>query len=218
MAKSLRILFLIGFIGFSQGAVADITAKWMMKGKRVTVEYRDNDNFRLSMGGNSYHLMHKGQLYVVAGNEVIDMQSLSGMLPSISRMMGSQFNQDFSDLDVVDLKRKEKVAGYTGNVYQVSSQGRKTQVVATADKTLQKITYALFKAFEMLASDERNTVVDALRSHSLFQKGILRVDNHLKLLSVSHKAINKKRFELPGAVRKMPDLSEMLEQIKRAVK
>ena len=215
-------VLLVALILTSQSIRADLSGVWGLEdGAQMRIDYRDDDNVRMSLDDNHYQLLSGGRLYAVSRDngrwEVIDVESMSqqmkalglGKVFSPSQMKGSE---TADEVHFRKTGRKETVGGLTGEVYEITvreASGRvETAEAVLADNeeivTLQR-AMALITArhVEAWSGQQATQAFDALsRAAQQQQRGaLLRYEQQIRLVSLSADSLPDTHFQLPENAR-----------------
>lgn len=196
------------------------TIKTGKGGQTVTMdlEYAGADKVRMNLPqqqeGNGYMLVREGKAWMVMDMQgqvmVMDMAQMAGM----ARGMGVPSTEEAIKQELIKAKktgRKETVAGYDGEVYEMT--WRDSRGVRTADVVLSNhpdvIAYSrawMSFAKSMARAIDKNT--DMKNSIGSFLdeegKGILKMGDEFVVLSIEPANVSDSRFKLPKATMQMP--------------
>ena len=179
-------------------------------GESMRYEYR-GDAMRMSYGsGDDYSLVVDGKLYAVTfeGGEptVIDA---SAMIQNLSSMMPDSTPDELSAevLDMSPTGRTERVAGISGDVYEVRIKGddgkeRTEQLVLSQDPRARELAKSLLRMAELISefvgedtTQRRDDIADRL---DVLDAGLLRFGSDLVVTEISDEVVSLQRFELPA--------------------
>ena len=196
---------------------AEITALFDTRsGPGMSIEYRDAQNFRINLDAETYQLVRDGRMYLVASNqgeqEVIPLSDVGEQLAALGlggmaqRMLGGQQAQVPDAVSLRPLGRQETIAGYTGEVYEVTTTGaggtESVEAVLCRDPELTTVQGALLSMAEQAiallgydASTRESRLVRQVRAQNL--GAVLRYGDELRLREVLRGPITAARLSLP---------------------
>lgn len=198
------------------GAHADLTALFDTRGGGgVSIEYRDAQNFRINLDPETYQLVRGGRMFLVATNqgerEVIPISDVGEQLQALGlggmaqRMLGAQGGQVPEEVRFRPLGRHETIAGYTGEVYEVTVRDargeQRIEAVLSPDPELCAVQDALIsmaeQAIALLGYDvgsRESRLVRQVRARKL--GALLRYGDEFRLRAVLRGPIAQARLEL----------------------
>jgi hypothetical protein len=199
------------------GARADLTALFDTRaGSGVSVEYRDARNFRINLDPETYQLVQGGRMFLVATSqgerEVIPISDVGEQLQALGlggmaqRMLNAQGGTQVPDeVRFRPLGRHETIAGYTGEVYEVTVRDargeQRVEAVLSPDPELGAVQDALIsmaeQAIALLGYDvgsRESRLVRQVRAQKL--GALLRWGEEFRLRAVLRGPIAQARLEL----------------------
>ncbi|WP_147822261.1 hypothetical protein [Salidesulfovibrio onnuriiensis] len=210
MKRLLAVLCL--FICMTGQALAtDLVATYKYEdGSTMKLAARDSKHVRMDTGPDSYLLLVGDKMYAVSRSDgqwqAMDMDKMSGMMG----MFASSGSSEIKDLEVKYAKtgRKEKIAGYTGKVYDVdvyegSKLVSRDEVVMSTHNDLKRINDAWTAvALRMGNMMDKETAQSLQRTCEEARKagygGVLRYGSEMTLASMKRTDLGSSYFELPS--------------------
>lgn len=188
------------------------------------VEYLDNSKVRMNVpgkeSGDSYMLLLDGKIYMVSSSGgqtmVMDMAQLGSMARGfgVDTGGGDSFKQEL--LKYNKTGKSETVAGYKGEVYTLTwrdNKGMHTEdAVLSSHKDVREFFGAWMHLAKSLASSVGQeiamdkTVWDFLEREG---KGVLRLGEEFRVLSIEARKVDANRFVLPAEPMQMPKMGRM---------
>lgn len=235
--RKLLIVFLVLF-ATTATAATDIVATYKYPdGNMVTIVTRDTDHVRMDTSPTSYMLLQGETVYSVYRDEsgqvmVMDM----GQLSQANRQSGlmSLFGGGEQQAQQVEYQanyektgRREKIAGYTGVVYNVEVlEGdkivRRDEVVLSTHSDIKKVNEAwivLGQKMSQAMGDEMAQSLDQATREAKKKEygGMLRYGDEMKLHSLKKMSLNIAYYQLPENAQnvqtgQMPDMQQIQQQ------
>lgn len=197
-------------------ARADLTALFDTRGgSGLSIEYRDSQNFRINLDPETYHLVRDGRMYLVASHqgerEVIPLSAVGEQLKALGmggmaqKMLNARGGTQVpEDVQFRALGRQETVAGYVGDVYEVTlrdAQGeQRVEAVLARDAELAAVQDALIsmaeEAIALLGYDSgsrESRLVRQVRAQDL--GALLRYGDEFRLREVRRDPIKQARLD-----------------------
>jgi hypothetical protein len=230
----MRHLFVICLLLFASTAIAatDIVATYEYSdGNKVTIVTRDTQHVRMETSPTSYMLLKEGKVYSVSQDDtgqwmVMDMDQLKGMSSNSGFM--SLFGGTDPDPDpepeiiysavYEKTGQKEKIAGYTGYVYnvEVTENGqivRRDEVVLTSHSDLKKVNEAWTtmssKMSESMGQEMSKSLEEATKeAKEAGYGGMLRYGDEMKLYSLRKMNLETSYYQFPQGA-KMVEMGAM---------
>jgi len=188
----------------------------------MTIYYRDDQNVKVDVGDGSYMLVTGSNAYMVqqqgSGMIATDMDEMGAMLKQSGLGAGNMPTADASMANVQIKKtgRSESVAGYEGEVFEVTSDGKTTEYVGSSDKDIVALNRAfLVMGKRMSQSFGRNDGAAMDRAVKMAQAqgmgGMLRSGDDMHLASVTKKDLGSGFYKLPAGttIQAIPNMAEM---------
>lgn len=198
-------------------ALADLTGTFALSGgQQFVVEYRDADNFRLSVDQAGFELMRGGELYLGIrngerynimhiGQMARQMQQFGGS-NALAGLLGGDRDRLPSKAQFEPLGRSETVAGITGEVYAVtthSASGARTEEAVLARhpqlETMQAaVLDAAGQTLQLLGpgpAREHGRIIQQIREAGL--GAVIRYGAEFELVELHTDTIAEARFQLP---------------------
>ncbi len=196
---------------------ADIIGSWLMKGGgQMTIEFRDQDNFRINMGSEGYALMSQGKAFMVSRSHKGEWEAIS--VDSMKRMMGqSGFGSRVQATRPDDLpvhfektNRVEQIAGITGQVYLLTtdrpSGGTETVEAVFGDDprlvSLQEANVRFSHAWGVIGGKRDEPFSEIMKKYKGRGPGggMLRYGDAMRLVSLQDTQLASSRFQLPRLI------------------
>lgn len=211
MKRLIPAILIVLIFPFSASAT-DLLAKWRQAdGGSFTLAVRDANHIRMDTHPDSYMLLSGNKVYMVTRADgqwqAMDMDQMSGMM----KMFGGQPTTAVSDYQTVyrSTGRKEKVAGYPGQVYAAEMRDGQGRLVENREMVFSdhKDIVLLNQAWLNLAAgmgrvmgpEMSKTIDDASKAASESgYGGVLRVDGEMILASLKKTDLGAAYFNLPG--------------------
>ncbi|MCG8668982.1 MAG: DUF4412 domain-containing protein [Pseudomonadales bacterium] len=220
MIKGLNInhmLQVMSLLMISASAQADLVGTWSVANSQTfTVYYKDNNHIRMDVGNGTYLLIQGEKTYTVMNQGgrlmVMDLAAMGGAMQAYGGGMHQQMQQQVSQYDPSSVKyentgKKETVAGYPGEVYQLTVNGpqgkEQAELVLSKHKnvvTFQRAFMSLSQkmAQSMMSRDTLNSFNDAAKMAEVKNMGgMLRYNQQMRLQSLEDKAIDASFYALP---------------------
>lgn len=198
-------------------ANADLVGTWQLSNSNpVKVYYQDDDHVRMDVGNDTYLLVIKDKAYTVMNQGgqkmVMDMAAMGGAMKAFGGMAMQQAEAKARAYDPDSVAygktgKKETIAGYEGELYEVSVKGpnglEKYEFVASKNKDVIQLQ----KAFQLIGQRMAETLMskDTLagfnRAAEMVESqnigGMLRYGNEMVLKSLENKDLPAEVFLLP---------------------
>lgn len=218
--KPILAIFLmatLSLIGAGRANAEDLVATWSMKdGPLMTIELKDQDNFRMNMGADSYILMSQGKGYMVSKEDgewvatsmedMKKMMEMSGMQDLMAKM-GKKHVQDNRPPRFEKTGRVETIAGIKGQVYMVSmdknmGKPETVEMVFGEDSRLIRLHQAQVRWAEssgMMGGRGGPSYSELIKKYAKNGPGgaMLRYADLMKLESVQDAKLANSRFRVP---------------------
>jgi len=238
----MRNIFIIGLLffaatSFSSSALAarDLIATYKSQdGEMLTIVTRDKQHVRMDTSETSYLLLQEEKVYSVSQDDtgewqVMDMEQLKGMSSmGITSLFGGQKKTAEKEYSIQYEKTgtKEKIAGYTGILYDVEvKEGgkivRRDQVVLSTHSDLKKINEAWAGIVAKMGDIMGDEMARAFETATKEAKksgygGMLRYGDEMKLHSLKKMSLDPSYYEIPLNAKhielgQMPDLQQQQE-------
>ena len=207
-------------------AGADVIATYKYRdGSKVTLVTRDRDHVRMDTSPTSYMLLQKDKVYSVsktdAGQwEVMDMAQMKAMVPAgmTSLFNGGDTQVAHTSLAFEKTGRKETIAGYTGQVFEVvvKENGKaveKDEVVLCSHADLEKVNqgWTAFgeKMGQIMGGDLAKSVKNAAdEAAKAGYGGMLRYGRDMALEKLTRQSLDNAYYQIPKGA-KMLRLNQM---------
>lgn len=213
------IILLAGLVLISaQQASADVTVVYKINtangNGQQTIHYADKQHVRIDMqdvGDRKISMMKlNDKVYVITGKVVQDLSQLAGMMA----MMGKGKKPSpapQTSIKFVDTGKTETIAGIRGKVFSFVEKGRSHEVVLAKNKDLHNVVLALVEitkaATTMMPVDASSQIQ---QNAALKNMAMLRVDNTVRLQSMTSSPIAKRVFTLPSRPQQMPGMDGLM--------
>ncbi len=209
---------------------SDLIGKWAIKDSSpITVEYHDENTFRMNMNSESYVLMNKGKGYIVSQD---NGEWVATSMDEMARMMeqsgiGKFFNRNQPQMGreerpkIENTGREENIAGIIGQVYLITTTNRHgvketAEVVFANDSrllTLQNAQARLAQSWGTMSQRHPGqTMGDLMKRYEENGPGgaLLRYEDMMILKSINETNIDPNRFTVPRIQPvNMPDRGKM---------
>lgn len=214
MRKALAALLFV-FLTASL-AVADTVATYSYEdGTTIKISIRDSDHVRMDTSEKSYMLVKGEKIYSVSRDDdgkwmVMDMDQMKGMASGgLSSMFGAGNSASKTyKAEYEKTGRKENVAGYTGEVYNVRvyEDGREIssdEVVLSSHSDLKKVNEAWVSISEKMSSMMGQSMSKAIEEASAEAKnagygGMLRYGDQMRLQSLEKQSFDALYYDFPS--------------------
>lgn len=212
-----RLYFLVCLI-LSNIAQADLVGTWQVSnGSPLTVYYQDDNHLRMDVGNDTYLLVIKDKAYTVMNQGgqkmVMDMAAMGGAMRAFGGMAMQQAEAKAQSYDPASVKygktgKKETIAGYSGDLYEVSVKGPRGietyEFVASTDKDVIQLQRAFLTIGQRMAQTLMskdtlagfNQAADVAESQGI--GGMLRYGKDMVLKSLERKDVPDTVFQLPA--------------------
>jgi hypothetical protein len=183
----------------------------LQDGQQLDLYYRDNQHMRASVGDDKQLVMKGAETWVLKRQEgqwlALNVEGAGALL----RAMGKPAIADTGPVSLRALGRKETVAGYAGDVYELTSGDKKYEVVLSDHPDVLALTtgwrHMAQKLAQNLGEDEAQRLQQALKAIPQ-NGGLLRQGDNLALLGID-KQVPRTSADMPPDVRvvQLPQLS-----------
>ncbi len=195
-----------------QAFAGDITSVFKnADGSTFSISVRDLQHVRMDTAPDAYSLLSGEKLYMVSRDEdgqwsAMDMDQMAGMMGMIGG--GTQDSSSY-DSKYVNTGRTERIAGYTGKVYEVevTENGKlvsRDEVVLSSHGDIERVSkgwMAIVKQMSSIMSLDMAEVIDESESHGY--GGVLRYGDDMILQSVSKTSLSASYFALPAGTQQV---------------
>jgi hypothetical protein len=174
-------------------AHADLKGTYQLhKGQQLNLFYRDESHMRASVGDDKQLVLKGEETWVLKRQDTqwlaLNADSVGGMLRAMDT---SEATKDVGPVQIRPLGRKETVAGYPGEVYEVSSGDKKYEVVLSDNPDVLALTDAwrhiAQKLAKYLGQKDAQKLQQALDAIPKGKGGLLRQGDNLTLVSIDKK-------------------------------
>ncbi len=228
MKRGVAVVAVVWLVAYASAVSADWVGVYRMSDEKhkdigtLTVKYRDAQHVRYDYKGKSVDepgggmLLVKDKLYGVSpSGEVVDMEGVTALVKSLAPTDQAQAVSKFS---LESTGKKERIAGFEGEVYRWKDGAQQGELVLTKDHAVRKLTEAIERVGDKMqqgmggAEAMRLSVVR--ENPVLREQGMLRshevASGGMRLESVQEVALADSVFALPkGAkTRTMPNLND----------
>ena len=178
----------------------------------MVIEYDDHGRTRMNMPagqeGNGYMLSRDGKVWMVMNMQgqvmVMDMARMAAMAPPSG---DDTLQQEFISARATG--KKETVAGFVGEVYELSWKDRNgvqtAMAVLSKDPAVVEYSNAWMKLAENMAKSmgqkTGNSIGRYLEKKGL---GVLKMGDDFRVVSIQPGKVNEQDFVLPKATMQMP--------------
>lgn len=209
--RSLQVALLL-MLAVSIAAWADIEGVYSYdKTQQLNIAYRDDQHIRIQLTADSYMLVNGKESFMLnrQGDTWMAMNlaslkvvgDLSGALDQARSQSRDYQNQP---VEIKATGKTETIAGFSGEVYEVTVGKQRHQVVMTEDNQVKKLQAAMIQLSGRVAQglgfsvDEFSGILQAARQDG---RGVLRVDDSMQLKSIKTVQRDKAYYQLPGNTR-----------------
>lgn len=192
----------------------DIVATYQYQdGNTVVMSTRDAAHVRMDTGPDHYMLLKDNKVYAVTKSDgqwqYMDMDRMTGA----GSMFGQSAATDIENMDVRYTKtaRREKIAGYTGTVYEaeVSDKGklvRRDEVVMSTHSDIKRANQgwmALARRMSRSMGQESAQALKAVCDDAVAKGygGVLRYGDEMRLIALKKASLDASSYELPSGSR-----------------
>jgi hypothetical protein len=231
--KTVFVATLITVSLITTSAFADIVGTYAT-GKRsddkMTIYYKNDDNIRIAVGHGTYMLVTADKVYSVTNNDgkvmVMDMDQVGQFAKQFEGMSPKVENAHPAPSSKPTFKktgRTETIAGYEGDVYEVTTDGRTDQFVASRNKDVVALNNAFFqmaKRMSQTLGQNRAEELDSTMRMAEAEKmgGMLRFGDDMVLQSLTKQDMGSDFYKLPAGAQpqEMPDMDNIMKQAEAA--
>lgn len=192
-----------------------------LDGSTASIQWLDVNSVRFNIpDSNDYLLSRDNKVYVVTNEDgqpmVMDIAGMAQMAmafadeDSLNKMMPDAIS------NVKSTGKTETIGGIKGDVYTLTIQEKggdkyDVEAVLSKDKTANELTAVYIKLMQtMLGVDNLQKTFEQLPKN---KRGILRLDDEFKIISLSNKAPSNQDLELPAEPLSMQDLMQDLQKM-----
>jgi len=217
----------VSLFGVGMVNAEDLVATWSMKdGPLMTIELKDQENFRMNIGTDSYVLMSQGKGYMVSKEDgewfATSMESMKKMMEmsgmrNLMAKMGKKHVQNDRPPRFEKTGQEETIAGIKGQVYLVSMDNaagkpETVEMVFGEDPRLLRLHQAQARWSESSGMMDRRGGASYSELIKKYAKNgpegaMLRYADVMKLESIQEAKLANSRFNVPRV--KEMDMSPM---------
>lgn len=220
LTKNLNKLLISGALLLPSIGLAAGSATVDLDGSTASIHWQDAQNVRFNMPDSEGYLLTKGnKTYIVSqeGGELMVMD-IAGMAQMAMAFAEEDAMDQLIPESITKVKatgKKEKIAGIKGELYILTVKEKdgdeeEMEIVLTDNKTSNELTEVYISVIQnMLGIDNLRKTFDQLPKN---KRGVLRIDDEFKLVSLSKKAPDSDYLELPGKPLNMQDLMQDLQK------
>jgi len=213
---------------FANTCFAGLVGTWKLpkRGIVTSIEYQDDNNIRIAVGESMYLLFKDGASYMITGQSVVDADAFRNEIKdwAVTDFLAERMKKRAARVETRSIsktERTEKVAGITGNVYEVTMQdpdSKETltrEMVLTKDERMVKLKLIMDnfadKQMNKISRPEFTAMHEIMQSSFDKDSAVLRYGDRFELSSIEELDIDPKRFQLPeGAeIKTMPGFTEI---------
>ena len=215
--RNMLIIFIL-FFASSAVAATDIIATYKYQdGNMLTIVTRDKDHVRMDTSPTSYMLLKGDKVYSVSQDDdgqwkVMDLGQMAAAASSSSVTSlfggGEQVPEQEYSANYEKTGRKEKIAGYTGVVYNAEvKEGneivRRDEVVLCSHSDIKKVndgwSAIAAKMSENMGQEMAKSIEQATKeAKAAGYGGMLRYGDEMQLHSLKKMNLNVSYYELPA--------------------
>lgn len=208
LLSSLALLVMAG------AAQADVKGTYQLKeGQEMRLFYRSDDQIRMTMGKDTQLLLKGGKTWMLnrQGSQwlAMDMAQMGGLMQAMRRPVAVDSDSTAgasSDVSMEPLGRKETVAGYEGEVYELRDGEDRYEVVLSDHPDVRALTAGWRQLAGKLASSfgvqDAERLQQALNALPDQQTGLLRQGDNLVLTGVET-SVAAGEVDFPPGTQKM---------------
>lgn len=217
----MRHVLIVCLLFFTSTAIAatDLVATYEYSdGNKITIVTRDTQHVRMETSPTSYMLLKENKVYSVSQDDtgqwmVMDMDQMKGMSSSqgfMSLFGGGDTNPEPEITYSATYEKtgqKEKIAGYTGYVYNVETTEngqvvRRDEVVLGSHSDLKKVneawTVMSSKMGEIMGQEMSKSLEEATKeAREAGYGGMLRYGDEMRLDSLKKMNLNLSYYQIP---------------------
>lgn len=186
-------------------AHADIKGSYeLSKGTPLTLAFRDPQHMQVASGADKAVLVKGDETWALKrqsdGWLAVDVKSAGGLLAALKKSHEKEIPS--GPLQLRALNRKETVAGYQGDVFELSDGQRQTEIVLTDNPDVLALTNAWRSMAGRVAENLEQRDIDRLQQALAVipqtgKGGLLRQGDNLKLTAIS-KQVNAADLDFPA--------------------
>ncbi len=217
----MRLIITMILVVMPLAVLAEVSAMYeLADGRTMELNYKDDNHIRMDMpASNQFMLLNGDDTYMVRKQKgqwlAIDLASMAKMMQQMGNQSGGSAEADSSgDVEFSDTGRTETIAGYEGQVYEVTdSEGNTREMVLSDHDNIIELSRAWVEfsgsMMEKMGAGNEQMQQDMLSKSDLAEYGgPLRVDDDMRLKSVSTDSKGSAYYELPEDA-KVQDMSNM---------
>ncbi len=212
MRRILSLALLLSAAPVFAAGVATLATGSGQNAQTMVIEYDDHGRTRMNMPagqeGSGYMLSRDGKVWMVMNMQgqvmVMDMARMAAMAPPAG---DDTLRQEF--ISARPTGKKETVAGFPGEVYELSWRDRNGVQTAVAvlskDPAVVEYSRAWMKLAESMAKSMGQKSDNSIGRH-LEKKGlgVLKMGDDFQVVSIQPGKVNEADFVLPKATMQMP--------------
>jgi hypothetical protein len=236
--RKLFTAFFIVLFAATAVAAADIIATYKYPdGNMVTIVTRDKDHVRMDTSPTSYMLLQGDTVYSVSQDDsgqvmVMDLGQMkqANQQSGLASLFGGGQEETREPEYMANYEktgRREKIAGYTGVVYNVEVREgdrivRRDEVVLSTHSDIKQVNEAWIALGEKMSQAMGDEMADSLDNATREAKekgygGMLRYGDEMKLDSLKKMSLDITYYQLPENAQhvqmgQMPDMQQMQQQ------
>ncbi len=206
-----RILLPLIFALLAAGPThADLKGTYQLKkDKPLALSFRDNRHMLAAVGNDKRLLMKGDETWVMTlqGNNwlAVDANSAAGLLAVLRKKHDADLPT--GPMQLRSLNRTEQVAGYTGEVFELSDGSKQYEVVLTDNPDVLALTNAWRSIAARVAQHLEQRDIERLQQALAVipqqgKGGLLRQGDGLKLTAIDKK-VSAADFDFPAGTQKM---------------
>ncbi|MET0378731.1 MAG: hypothetical protein ABW049_07030 [Spongiibacteraceae bacterium] len=206
-----RILLPLIFALLAAGSAhADLKGTYQLqKDKPLALSFRDSRHMLAAVGTDKRLLMKGDETWVMTlqGNNwlAIDANSAAGLLAALRKKHDADVPA--GPMQLRSLNRTEQVAGYMGEVFELSDGSKRYEVVLTDHPDVLALTNAWRSIAARVAQNLEQRDIERLQQALAVipqqgKGGLLRQGDSLKLTAIDKK-VSAADFDLPAGTQKM---------------
>lgn len=207
------IAMLLALLAPVQALAGDVVATYeYQNGNLMTVCVRDAQHVRIDTSSTSYTLLKGDKVYAVSQSDgqwqVVDMDQMKGAGSGFMSMFGGGDDDSAMTVTYTKTGRTEKVAGYTGVVYESEMReggkvARRDEVVLSSHSDLKKLNEGWSALATRMGEIMGGDISEAVGQLSAAAKekdygGMLRFGDEMKLKSLKKPSLKSAYYELPS--------------------
>lgn len=203
---------LVAILVCAVAAHADIKGTYRFQdGQQMELFYRNPEQIRMTIGSDAQLVVKNGKSWMLTRQAGQWLALDAAQMGSVMQAMGQQASSpspagDSGEITVRSLDRKEMVAGYEGEVWEISDGRDRYEVVLSEHPDVRALTEGWRQMADKLTQNlsvaDTRHLQEALQALPGEKTGLLRQGNNLVLLGVD-KQVSPADVDFPPGTQKM---------------